>query len=73
MFRAYQEMEMTWCFGSGVQKEGCYAGSVVDCLLSGMKESWKANSTCFSWLHSKENLSPPFLEVDLEAKSVLAV
>ncbi|KAJ5424749.1 hypothetical protein N7445_010722 [Penicillium cf. griseofulvum] len=38
MFKAYLEGTMSWC-----SDEGCYVGSVVDCLLENTKESWKAN------------------------------
>lgn len=39
MFKAYLEGTMWWC-----SNEGCYVGSVVDCLLENTRESWKANS-----------------------------
>jgi hypothetical protein len=40
MYQNYLEMTMSWC-----SDEGCYVGSVVDCLLGNSRESWKANST----------------------------
>lgn len=41
----YLAHENEWCNVNGQGKLGCYVGTVIDCLLSSMPESWKANST----------------------------
>lgn len=48
LFRGYIDRTFSWCDGQdGLGKEGCYVGSVVDCVLGNLRESWKADSMCF--------------------------